>query len=93
MRYSSFFNLPEGVNYKLYDEDILEFDFYKLLESIDVVIHLAAITDATNSFHIKIKSNQLTIWVLKACRSMYCSKRKVNFSIYHECIWPTIKKW
>ncbi len=53
MRYSSFFNLPEGVNYKLYDEDILEFDFYKLLESIDVVIHLAAITDATNSFHIK----------------------------------------
>ena len=53
MRYSSFFNLPQGVNFKLYDEDILEIDFYKLLESIDVVIHLAAITDATNSFHKK----------------------------------------
>ena len=53
MRYSSFFNLPNGVNYKFFDEDILEIDFNKLLESIDVVIHLAAITDATNSFHIK----------------------------------------
>ena len=53
MRYSSLFNLPNGINYKFFDEDILKIDFNKLLKSIDVVIHLAAITDATNSFHLK----------------------------------------
>ena len=53
MRYSSLFNLPNGINYKFFDEDILKIDFNKLLKSIDVVIHLASITDATNSFHLK----------------------------------------
>ena len=55
MRYASLFNLQKGVNFKFIEEDILEVDLNRLLESIDIVVHLAAITDATNSFQIKDK--------------------------------------
>jgi len=50
-RYVSLFNLPNGVNYSFFEEDILETDMIALLKDIDVVIHFAAITDATASFN------------------------------------------
>jgi UDP-glucose 4-epimerase len=50
-RYASLFNLPKGVNFKFYEEDILKTDLGVLFEGIDSVIHLAAITDATGSFN------------------------------------------
>jgi len=50
-RYASLFNLPNGVNYKFYEEDILKADLDVLLDGVDCVIHLAAITDAASSFN------------------------------------------
>jgi len=54
-RYSSLFNLPEGVPYDFYEDDILNADLDKLMNGVDVVVHLAAITDATSSFNNKEK--------------------------------------
>tara|TARA_Y100001958_G_C21248329_1_gene580891 strand:+ start:1977 stop:2918 length:942 start_codon:yes stop_codon:yes gene_type:complete len=50
-RYSSLFNLPKNINYKFIEKDILEFDSNFLVEDIDCIIHLAAITDAAGSFN------------------------------------------
>lgn len=50
LRYSSLFNLPSGVEFKFIEGNILNFDFNSILKDIDIVIHLAAITDAANSF-------------------------------------------
>jgi UDP-glucose 4-epimerase len=51
-RYCSLFNLPKGVKYKFIQDDIRTIDLYSLLKNVDIVIHLAAITDASNSFEI-----------------------------------------
>jgi len=49
-RYGSLFDLPENGKYRFFEEDIREADWRNLLEEADVVVHLAAITDQTNSF-------------------------------------------
>ena len=53
-RYCSLFHLPENKNFELIEGDILnEDDLAKSMEDIDVVIHLAAITDAPSTFNNK----------------------------------------
>ena len=49
-RYCSMFDLPEGINYRLLESDILEMDLHSVIEGADVVLQLAAITDAAGSF-------------------------------------------
>ena len=49
-RYSSLFELPRSGRYSFIGDDVLELDIDKILQPKDVVIHLAAITDATRSF-------------------------------------------
>jgi len=49
-RYASLFDLPDGVPIRFVSEDVCTSDLEKLLASSDVVIHLAAITDAAGSF-------------------------------------------
>jgi len=49
-RYSSLFNLSEGLPFRFLEEDVCTSDLENTFEGIDVVIHLAAITDATGSF-------------------------------------------
>lgn len=48
-RYVSLFNLPKGVKFNFIEDDICTADLDKYFTGIDVVIHLAAITDATSS--------------------------------------------
>ncbi len=51
-RYCSLFNLPENVKYTFIEGDILkEEDLTKAMAGIDVVIHLAAITDAPSTLN------------------------------------------
>ena len=50
-RYASLFNLPMTGNYKFIEGDILKVNLNPLVESSDIIIHLAAITDATSSFN------------------------------------------
>ena len=49
-RFSSLFNLTDKANYRFIEADIIKFDLESLLTSDDIVIHLAAITDAAASF-------------------------------------------
>ena len=49
-RYCSLFNLPEGVPFRFTEGDIRTVDLGRLLDGIDRVIHLAAITNAAESF-------------------------------------------
>ncbi|MFA6014049.1 MAG: SDR family oxidoreductase [Gallionellaceae bacterium] len=49
-RYCSLFNLPTDGNYRFIEADITKVDLAPLLEGMDVVVHLAAITDAAGSF-------------------------------------------
>ncbi|MBI3573824.1 SDR family oxidoreductase [Candidatus Kaiserbacteria bacterium] len=49
-RYASLFDLPQTPRFVFYEEDILTADLEKRLTGVDVVIHLAAITDAAGSF-------------------------------------------
>lgn len=49
-RYSSLFDLPEGHKFKFIRDDVVTADFGKYLKGIDIVIHLAALTDAEGTF-------------------------------------------
>lgn len=49
-RYSSLFDLPNDAKYNFIEGDIREILLDELMVEVDVVIHLAAITDAANSF-------------------------------------------
>lgn len=49
-RFSSLFNLPLSGQFQFIEADIIKFDLESILESEDIVIHLAAITDAAGSF-------------------------------------------
>ncbi len=49
-RYSSLFNLPLEGDYHFIEGDITEMELPSLLEGVDVIVHLAAITDAAGSF-------------------------------------------
>jgi UDP-glucose 4-epimerase len=52
-RYSSLFNLPKNVCYKFVEGDVLDYSLESLFKGADVVMHLAAITNAAGSFEIK----------------------------------------
>jgi len=52
-RYASLFNLPSGVRFRFVQADVLKADLARLFEGIDIVIHLAAITNAAGSFDIQ----------------------------------------
>jgi len=52
-RYPSLFNLPHGVKFKFYEDDICRADIDKYFKGVDVVIHLAAITDASSTLNKK----------------------------------------
>ncbi len=72
-RYFSLFNLPKKNKYSFIQLDVRNINnLSKKIGKIDVVVHLAALTDATNSFKDGkefIKTNyQSTLQVLKFCR-------------------------
>ncbi len=52
-RYCSLFNLPEGVSFRFIEDDIRTASLERLFEGVDVVLHLAAVTDATSSFQAR----------------------------------------
>lgn len=75
-RYSSLFNLPKNVFIKFYEEDICTVNLDKYFQGIDVVIHLAAITDAASSFdkpeQVEMVNFQGTEKVALACLRNGC---------------------
>ncbi|MGB5615371.1 MAG: SDR family oxidoreductase [Desulfobacterales bacterium] len=76
-RYCSLFNLPSYGRYRFLETDVLTADLAPIFDGAAVVIHLAAITDAANSFQIKEKVEQVnfngTDRVAQACRQVSCA--------------------
>jgi len=70
-RYSSLFNLPNSARYNFLEEDVISADLPSIIEGSDMVLHLAAITDAAGSFDKKElleKNNyETTVKVAEAC--------------------------
>lgn len=58
-RYVSLFNLPKDVNFSFIEGDILEMNLIDYFKEADVVIHLAAITNAAGSFEIQERVEQV----------------------------------
>lgn len=64
-RYCSLFNLPSRIKYTFYDQDIKKFTSQNLKKKIDIIIHLAAFTDATKSLVNKKKYLENNIGITK----------------------------
>ncbi|MHB8130631.1 MAG: SDR family oxidoreductase [Mobilitalea sp.] len=70
-RFSSLFNLPTEAKYHFIEADVTVVDLRPIFKGADVVIHLAAITDAAGSFdkaaQVEINNYQATLKVAQAC--------------------------
>lgn len=75
-RYCSLFNLPPQGNYSFQAANILNSDLPALFAGAEVVVHLAAITDASSSFKIKEQVEKVnfegTENVARACLAANC---------------------
>jgi nucleoside-diphosphate-sugar epimerase len=58
-RYASLFNLPTGVLFRFIEDDVCTADLERLLVGVDIVIHLAAITDAAGSFEMQAEVERI----------------------------------
>jgi len=76
-RYCSLFNLPETGRYRFIEADVLSADLRALLQGVEIVVHLAAITDAAGSFEIKEQVERVnfegTKKVARACLDVNCA--------------------
>lgn len=77
-RYCSLFDLPAAGNYRFLEADILSFDLSTVVASGDVVIHLAAITDAANSFGNAEQVEQVNLTGTKVVAEL-CAARGARF--------------
>jgi UDP-glucose 4-epimerase len=75
-RYTSMFNLPAEGRYHFIEADVLDFDLCSVFRGAHAVVHLAAITDATSSFHNREEVEHVnydgTVKVAKACMEVQC---------------------
>ena len=70
-RFPSLFNLPSHVNYRFIEGDVNKMNLRSVFVDTDVVIHLAAITDAAGSIdkaeELEANNFQSTLKVAEAC--------------------------
>lgn len=75
-RYCSLFNLPPHGKYQFIEADLLKIDLKSVFRNANVVIQLAAITDAASSFENKDRlehnNYNTTIKVAEACSEVGC---------------------
>jgi len=75
-RYCSLFNLPADGKYRFVETDVLDIALNAIVEGADVVLHLAAITDAAGSFKNKEQIENVnynaTAKVAGACSDAKC---------------------
>lgn len=75
-RFCSLFNLPQGVPFRFVQDDVRTANLDRYCEGVDVVVHLAAITDAASSFDIQAKVEQVNLEgterVGRACAALGC---------------------
>lgn len=70
-RFPSLFNLPTTAHYRFIEGDVTKIDLQPILKDADVLVHLAAITDAAGSFDkadlLEANNYQSTLKVANAC--------------------------
>lgn len=70
-RFASLFNLPSVGRYRFLEADVISMDLQPVLKNAQIVIHLAAITDAAGSFgkaeQVEANNYQATLKVAEAC--------------------------
>lgn len=75
-RYCSLFELPVEGRYRFVEADVLNADLAPIFSGADVVVHLAAITDAASSFERRDEVEQVNLAgtrrVADACRDAAC---------------------
>lgn len=75
-RYPSLFDLPTYGEYRLIESDIRTCDLEPIFQGSDVVIHLAALTHAAESFRMKDEVEQVNVLgterVAQACLKAQC---------------------
>jgi UDP-glucose 4-epimerase len=75
-RYCSLFDLPSGVRFRFVEDDVCTAGLDKYMAGVDVVIHLAAITNAAGSFEIQDQVERVnfegTERVAQACVASGC---------------------
>ena len=75
-RYCSLFNLPEGIKFRFFEEDICTCNLEQYFSKADAVIHLAAIANAAGSFEIQEQVERVNyegaIRVAKAAAASGC---------------------
>ena len=85
-RYCSLFSLPEDVHYRFIETDVLTADLDEFFECGDVVIHLAALTDAASSFQdreeVEYTNYNATrkvaeVCIRRKCKLLYVSSTSV----------------
>ncbi len=83
-RYCSLFNLPVEGNYRFIEADVLTTDLNPIFKNADVVLHLAAITDAASSFknkeHVENVNYNATVKVAEACQDVKCPMIHISTS-------------
>ena len=76
-RYCSLYDLPREGKYRFVEANILDVNLKELIKGADVVLHLAAITDAAGSFqnkeYVEHNNYTATVKVAMACADMGCS--------------------
>lgn len=90
-RYTSLFNLPPH-NYKFYSKDIMNDDLSSIFNGADIVVHLAALTEATTSLEEPEEYERVnyigTKNILELCKKF--SVKMIHFS--STSIYGTTKK-
>jgi nucleoside-diphosphate-sugar epimerase len=75
-RYCSLFRLPAGIPFRFVEQDICTADLKSLCSGMDAVVHLAAITNAAESFEIQEQVERVnfegTRRVAEACATIGC---------------------
>lgn len=75
-RYCSLFNLPTSGNYSFIEADVLSADLNAIFQGADVVLHLAAITDAASSYknkeQVEHNNYNATVKVAETCSNVEC---------------------
>jgi UDP-glucose 4-epimerase len=75
-RYCSLFNLPPEGKYRFIEADILKIGLADIFKGANAVVHLAAITDAANSFNNREEVGHVnyngTVKVAEACMAAGC---------------------
>ena len=76
-RCASLFNLPDGVNYVFHEMDIMSDDMREVIRDCNVLIHLAAVTNAEASFNnvemVKKVNKQGLEHVARICAQEKCA--------------------